>query len=68
MAGSRGPLGRVPDARSGPKTTWGGRLINENRCQERGDEEQEGEGLKKEVAKSSKIGVIKLHLPNVGIL
>ena len=68
MAWSRGSLGRFPDAKSGRKGAWRGRLIHEIRGQERGNEEEEAEGLKKEVANTSKIGVIKLQLPKVGIL
>ena len=60
MASPPGPLGRVPGAKSGPKGASRGGLIQRIWSPKMGHEEQEAGRPKKEVAKSSKIGVIKL--------
>ena len=57
--GSRGPPGRIPDARSGPKGAQKWPETVPNGASEKGKDDPEAEGLKKEGAKSSKIGVIK---------
>ena len=56
---SRGPPGRIPTARSGPKEAQRGPETVPNGASEKGKDDPEAEGLKKEGAKSSKISVIK---------
>ena len=63
--GSRGPPGRIPDARSGPKEAQRRLETVPNGASEKGKDDPEAEGLKKEGAKSSKIGVIQKRALNV---
>ena len=63
--GYRGPPGRIPTARSGPKGALRGPEGGPNRASEKGKEDQEAEGLKREGAKSSKICIIKKTPLNV---
>ena len=57
--GYRGPPGRIPDARSGPKGAQQELARGPNGASEKAKEDQEAEGLDKEGPKSSKIGIIK---------
>ena len=63
--GSRGPPGRIPDARSGAKEAQRAPERVPNGASEKGKDDPEAEGLKKEGAKSSKIGVIQKRALNV---
>ena len=63
---SRGPPGRIPDARSGSKEAQRGPERVPNGASEKGKDDPEAEGLKKEGAKSSKVGTIqKLSLIHI---
>ena len=63
--GPRGPPGRIPHARSAPKEAQRGPERVPNGASEKGKDDPEAEGLKKEGAKSSKIGIIKKRPLNV---
>ena len=63
--GSRSPPGRIPTARSGPKEAQRGPETVPNGASENGEDDPEAEGLKKEGAKSSKIGTIQKRGLNV---
>ena len=61
----RSPPGRIPDARSGPKEAPRAPETVPNGASEKGKDDPEAEGLKKEGAKSSKIGTIQKKAFNV---
>ena len=62
--GSRGPPGRIPTARSGPKRGPKGPERVPNGASEKGKDDPEAEGLKKEGAKSSKMSTIQKRALN----
>ena len=63
--GSRGPPGRIPTARSSPKEAQKWPEAVPNGASEKGKDDPEAEGLKKEGAKSSKMGTIQNRALNV---
>ena len=63
--GSRGPPGRIPGPRSGPTGANKWAETVPNGASEKGKDDPETEGLKKEGAKSSKMGTIQKRALNV---
>ena len=63
--GSRGPPGRIPGTRAGPKRGPNAPERVPNGASEKGKDDPEAEGLKKEGAKSSKMGTIQKRALNV---
>ena len=63
--GSRSPPGRIPGTRSGPKEAQRAPERVPNGASGKGKDDPEAEGLKKESAISSKIGVIQKRTLNV---
>ena len=63
--GSGGPPGRIPGTRAGPKRGPKEAREGPNGASEKGKDDPEAEGLKKEGAKSSKMGTIQNRALNV---